>query len=37
MKPKNPQSKRAAKPSKTLKESARQRRLMLQRKKEKAK
>ena len=37
MKPKNPQAKRRNKPSKTLQESERQRRLMLQRKKEEAK
>ena len=37
MKPKNPQAKRRNKPSKTLQESARQRRLMAQRKKEEAK
>ena len=37
MKPKNPQAKRRNKPSKTLQESARQRRLIVQRKKEEAK
>ncbi len=37
MKPKHPQAKRHSKPSKTLQESARQRRLIVQRKKEEAK